>query len=248
MESFSIIIGKVFGKVFPAKIVSSFLGIGYLPVWQNYWSSFFILFVTGTILMFTYGAEFLLYQTPTSSIVVASIFIKLSIIIIILQLIGIFIVHAQDPGASSSENIVVHLASGQALTVAFSMPAILYIYNTISKFYKTICKGILMCPLWFNDFMHCVFLIMIPYVFFNVVEAIRPWPLNTLQLGYNNAVSITFEGVFHMFYAAILLYLTAFIFCDLTMHDAIILNKAITQYIQESSADLSYYLHNIIKK
>ncbi|MFP3030962.1 MAG: phosphatidylglycerophosphatase, partial [Wolbachia sp.] len=50
------------------------------------------------------------------------------------------------------------------------------------------------------------------------------------------------------FYAVILLYLTAFIFCNLTIHDVIVLNKTIIQYVRESSAVLDDYLHSAAKK
>lgn len=241
-------LGKMLGKVFPAKTISSLLGIGYLPSWQNYWSSFLILFIVDVILIFTYGGEYLLYKMPDSGIVVAAVFTKLAIVMLVMQLIGIFIFHAQDPSANSGENIVIQIASGQVLTVALSMPAIMSIYYAVSKLYGNICKQILQCPFWFNDFMHFFFFLMIPYVFFNVVEVIKPWPISSIQLSYNNAMSITFEGIFHTFYAVILLYLTAFIFCDLTMHDAIVLNKSIIQYVRESSAVLGDYLHSAAKK
>lgn len=193
--------------------------------------------------MLTYGGDFILYKMPNSGIVVAAIFTKLAVVMLVLQLVGISIFHIQDPSASSDENIVIQIASGQVLTVALSMPSIMSIYHTISKFYGSICKQILQCPFWFNDLMHLFFFFIIPYVFFNVVEVIKPWPISTIQLSYNNAISITFEGIFHTLYAVILLYLVAFVFCDLTMHDAIALNKSIFQYVKESSAVLSDYLH-----
>ncbi|OWZ25714.1 phosphatidylglycerophosphatase [Wolbachia endosymbiont of Wuchereria bancrofti] len=242
------ILGKILGKIFPAKTVSSFLGIGYLPGWQNYWSSFLILLVADITLILTYGGDFILYKMPSSGIVVAAIFMKLAVVMLILQLVGISIFHAQDPSASSDENIVIQIASGQVLTVALSMPAIMSIYYTVSNLYGNVCKQILQCPFWFNDFMHLFFFFIIPYIFFNFVEVIKPWPISSIQLSYNNAISITFEGIFHTFYAVILLYLTAFIFCDLIMHNAIILNKSIIQYMKESSAVLGNYLHNTVRK
>lgn len=248
METFWTALEKILGKVFPAKIVSSFLGIGYLPGWQNYWSSFLILFVTDIILVLIYGGDFILYKMPNSGVVVAAIFVKLAIVMLVLQLVGISIFHTQDPSANSGENIVIQIASGQVLTVALSMPAIMSIYHSISKLYGSICKQILQCPFWFNDFMHLFFFFIIPYAFFNIVEVIKPWPISSIQLSYNNAISITFEGIFHTFYAVILLYLTAFIFCDLTMHNAIVINKSIIQYVKENSVVLSDYLHNALKK
>nr|WP_175818159.1 phosphatidylglycerophosphatase [Wolbachia endosymbiont of Dirofilaria (Dirofilaria) immitis] len=235
MEVFLVVLKKVLGMVFPAKVVSSFFGIGYLPSWQNYWSSFLMLLIINVILIFIYGVDFILYKMPYSAIIIAAVFMKLAIGILILQLIGISIFHIQNPSANSGENIVIQMASGQVLTVAFSMPAIMSIYYAVGRLYGSICKEILQCSSWFNNSMHLFFFFMIPYIFFNVVEVIKPWPISSIQLSYNNAVSITFEGFFHTFYAVILLYLTAFIFCNLTMHDAIVLNKSIIQYVKESS-------------
>ncbi|QOD38558.1 phosphatidylglycerophosphatase [Candidatus Wolbachia massiliensis] len=248
MEIIWAMLEKILSKVFPAKTISSFLGIGYLPSWQSYWSSFLILFVNDVILVLAYGNDFVLYRMPNSGVVVAAIFAKLAIVMLILQLVGISIFHTQDPAANSSENIVIQIATGQVLTVALSMPAIMSIYYTASRLYGNVCKHILQCPFWFNDFMHLFFFFIIPYTFFNVVEVIKPWPISSIQLSYNNAISITLEGIFHTVYAVILLYLTAFIFCDLTMHDAIALNKSIAQYVKESSVVLGDYLHHTVKK
>ncbi|WFW29612.1 MAG: phosphatidylglycerophosphatase [Wolbachia endosymbiont of Menacanthus eurysternus] len=219
-------------------MISSFFGIGYLPTWQNYWSSFLILFITDITLVLIYGENFILYNMPNSAIIAAAAFTKLAVIMLLLQLIGISIFHVQNPLANSSEDIVIQIASGQVMTVALSMPAIMSIYHTMSKLHGSICKQIFQCPFWFNDFMHLFFFFIIPYTFFNIIDVTKFWPISSIQLNYNNAISITFEGIFHTFYGIIFLYLTAFIFCDLTIRNAIILNKSIIQFIKENSIAL----------
>lgn len=250
MGSFFVFLGKALGKIFPSKTVSSFLGIGYLPSWQNYWSSFLALFIADVVIILSYGGKYLLYTMPGSGIAVAAIFMKITVAMLVIQIIGIFITHAQDPDANSGESIVIQMASGQMLTVACSMPAIISIYRVVSKLYGDICKQILHCPVWFNDFMHFVFFLMIPYVFFNVVEVIKPWPISSIQLSYNNAISITIEGIIHSLYAIALLYLTAFIFCDLTMSSAIAFNTSVIQHVQENLLACKSYFDsiNIFKK
>ncbi|MCV3769646.1 MAG: phosphatidylglycerophosphatase [Wolbachia pipientis] len=247
MEVFLTVLKEVLCRIFPAKAISSFLGIGYLPSWQNYWSSFLILLITDIILIFIYGINFILYKMPYSGIIIAAIFAKLAVGVLVLQLIGIFVFHIKDPSANSSENIVIQIALGQLLTIALSMPAIMSIYYVISKLYRNICKEILQCAFWFDNFMHFFFFLMIPYIFFTIIEIVKPWPISSIQLSYNNAISITFEGIFHAFYAVIFLYLIAFICCDLTMHDAIILNKSIIQHVKGSLAVFDNYLRDSVK-
>lgn len=246
MKSLLILFGRIVGKVFPSKTISSFLGVGYLPSWQSYWSAFLALFTVDMILILTYGSRYLLYATPSSGMVVAAILMKIAVGMLGVQIIAILILHAQDPSANSGESIVIQIASGQILTVACSMPAIISIYYCISKFYGDICKQILQCPIWFNDFMHFVFLLMIPYIFFNIIEVIKPWPISSIQLGYNNAISITLEGIVQTFYAIILLYLTAFIFCELTISSAIAFNTSVIQHVQENLLAFKDYLYSIL--
>ncbi|WP_253300084.1 phosphatidylglycerophosphatase [Wolbachia endosymbiont of Chironomus riparius] len=240
--------GLMLGKIFPGKVISSFLGVGYLPAWQSNWSSFLALFIIDIILMLIYGGKHLLYMLPTSGIIVATVFMKVAAVMLVVQVIGIFAFHAKDPGANSGENIVVQIATGQVLTVGCSMPAIISIYYSISKLYGDLCKQMLQCPFWFNDFMHFLFFLMIPYVFFNIAEVIKPWPINSIQVGYNNAISISFEGILYAFYAAVLMYLIAFILCDLTMSSAIAFNTTITHQLQADFIALKGYLYSVFKK
>lgn len=250
MKKILIFFGKILGKVFPGRTISSFFGAGYLPAWQGYWASFLALFITYISLIFVYGGKHLLNTLPTiSGIVCAAIFMKLAIIMIIVQVVGIFVLHSQDSSANSDESIVVHKASGQILTVAFSLPAIVSIFSTVIKVYNGICKQMLHCPSWFNDFMSFMFLFMIPYFYFNILEAIKPWPISSLQLVYNNAISITTEGIVYTLYATILLYLTAFVFCDLTMTATIAFNTNVIWYVYEhflafKAAFMDFFLKN----
>ncbi|OEY86443.1 phosphatidylglycerophosphatase [Wolbachia pipientis] len=244
MAKLSVFFGKILGKVFPGQTVSSFLGVGFLPSWQNYWSTFLVLFTTDTILLFTISGKYLLSTIviSDSAIMLAAIFLKIAIAMLIVQVIGIFVFHAQDPSANSSENIVVQMATGQIMTVAFSMPAIVSVHYVINTLYGDVCKQILPCPTWLNDFMYFLFFLIIPFIFFNIVEIIKPWPINFLQLNYNNAISITLEGIVYTFYTVALLYLTAFVFCNLEMNTAIALNTKVMQYVYNDLLRLGHYL------
>ncbi len=250
MGKLSVVFGRMLGKVFPGKTVSSFLGIGFLPSWQSHWSSFLALFVIDITFILTVKGKYLLsiLSTPDAVVIIAIIFMRVAIVMLIVQTIGIFVLQAQNPSANSSENIVVHVASGQVLTVALSMPAIASIHSVINRSYWGVCKQMLQCPFWFNDFMHLVFFFVIPFVFFNVVEMIKLWPISLLQLNYNNVISITLEGIVYTFYSVALLYLTAFIFCNLNMRDVIDLNKVVMQYIYNDILTFSYYLYSVFSE
>ncbi len=250
MGKLSVVFGQMLGKVFPGKTVSSFLGIGFLPSWQSHWSSFLALFAIDVTFILTVKGKHLLsiISVPDAVVLIAIIFMRIAIVMFIIQIIGIFVFHAQDPSANSSENIVIHIASGQVLTVALSMPAIASIHAVINRLYWGICKHMLQCPFWFNDFMHLVFFFVIPFVFFNVVEVIKPWPISSLQLSYNNTISITLEGIIYTFYSVALLYLTAFILCNLNMHDTMYLNNLVMQYTYNDILTFIYYLCSVFSE
>lgn len=238
------LIGKIVGKVFPAKIISTFFGMGYLPIWQEHWASFLALVMSYILLYLLHGSLLLSYGTAGIALVVAIFFLKLSIAFFIIQTIAIFIFQINDPGANSNENIVVHIVLAQLLVVALTMPAILAIFHGMAGLYDQICKKMFICPKWINSFTYFFIFFMIPYLFFNIVVMIKPWPIITIQLNYNNVLSITAEGAVYVFYTIIFIYLVACIFFDLTIHDASIFNR----YIIDNIKTLNVDLYNISKK
>ncbi|WP_339046512.1 phosphatidylglycerophosphatase [Candidatus Mesenet endosymbiont of Agriotes lineatus] len=243
MKSFRLI-GKIVGKVFPAKIISTFFGMGYLPIWQEYWASFLALVISYILLYLSYGSFLLLYDITGIAFVVTIFFLKLSIVFLALQTIAVFIFQINNPSANSNENIVVHIVLAQLFVVALAMPATLAIFHSMAGFYDQICKKMFICPKWINSFIYfCIFFI-IPYIFFNIIVMIKPWPIVTIQLHYNNVLSITAEGAIYMLYTIVLIYLVACIFFDLTIHDANIFNRYIFNNIKALNADL----YNISKK
>ncbi len=233
------LLGKLVGTVFPARIISTFFGIGYLPSWQDHWASFTALVVSYILLYFVHGSSFLLYGTPSISLVIAIFFLKFSIAVLIIQIIAIFIFQINDPGANSNENIVIHIALAQLLVVALTMPAITAVFYSVTDFYDKICKGIFTCPSWLNSFTYFIIFFMIPYIFLNIIIRMKPWPIVSIQLNYNSALSITVEGIIYVLYTTIFIYLTACIFFNLTIHDASIFNQYVIKNIKVFTANLN---------
>ncbi|WP_339047280.1 phosphatidylglycerophosphatase [Candidatus Mesenet endosymbiont of Phosphuga atrata] len=231
-------IGKVVGKVFPAKIISTFFGMGYLPIWQEHWASFLALIVSYILLYLSYGSFLLSYDITGIALVAAVFFLKLSIAFFIIQTIAIFVFQVNEPGANSNENIIIHIVLAQLLVVALTMPATLAIFHSMAGLYDQMCKKMFICPKWINSFTYFLIFFMIPYLFFNIIVMMKPWPIITIQLHYNNVLSITAEGAIYMLYTIVLIYLVACIFFDLTIHDANIFNRYIFNNIKALSVDL----------
>lgn len=238
------LIGKIVGKVFPAKVISTFFGMGYLPVWQEHWSSFLALIMSYILLYLLHGSYLLLYDISNIALIIAIFFLKLSIAFFIVQTIAIFIFQINNPGANSNENIVVHIVLAQLLVIALTMPAILAIFYSVADLYDQICKKMFTCPKWINSFTYFFIFFMIPYLFFNIIVMIKPWPIVTIQLNYNNVLSITAEGAIYILYAVIFIYLVACVFFDLTIHDAHVFNRYVFNNIKALNVDL----YNVSKK
>ncbi|ABD44836.1 phosphatidylglycerophosphatase A family protein [Ehrlichia chaffeensis str. Heartland] len=218
---------KIIGKILPTRLISTFLGTGYLPAWQNHWAAVLSLILGYVLFYLIYGMSYVSYGILVTGAVVASLFLKISLGLIVISIISIFVFQSNNSADDRSDIIVVQIALGQLLVVALSMPAILAIYNYLAIFYSKICQNIFMCPSWFNDFMHFLMFFLIPFVFFNILDIIKPWPISSLQILYNNCFSIVFEGLVLVIYTLIVMYLVAFICFDLTIRDAVALNSYI---------------------
>ncbi|WDM85597.1 phosphatidylglycerophosphatase [Ehrlichia sp. JZT12] len=223
---------KIIGKVLPTRLISTFLGIGYLPAWQSHWAAVVSLLLGYILFYLINGMHYIKYGLIVTAAVVASFFLKISLVLFIIAMISIFVFQSNSSADDRSDIIVVQIALGQLLVVALSMPAILAIYNCLAILYGKICQGVFICPAWFNDFMHFLIFFLIPFVIFNVIEIIKPWPISSLQILYNNCFSIISEGLILVIYTLIVMYLAAFICFDLTIHDAVALNKYIFTLIK----------------
>ncbi|WP_044195259.1 phosphatidylglycerophosphatase [Ehrlichia japonica] len=221
------ILMRIIGKVLPTRLISTFLGTGYLPAWQNHWAAVLSLILGYILFYLIYGMFYVSYGLLITGAVIASFFLKVSLVLMIIAVISIFVFQSNNSTDSRSDIIVVQIALGQLLVVALSMPAILAIYNYLAIFYDKICKSIFMCPAWFNDFIHFLMFFLVPFVFFNVIDVIKPWPISRLQISYNNCFSIIAEGLVLVIYTLVVMYLVAFICFNLTIHDAVALNDYI---------------------
>ncbi|GAT78103.1 phosphatidylglycerophosphatase A [Ehrlichia ruminantium] len=221
------ILVKLIGKILPVKLISTFMGTGYLPAWQSHWAALLSLILGYVFFYLVYGMSYMSYGLMVMASMIAAFFLKVSLVLLIIGLISIFVFQSNSSADDRSDTIVAQIVTGQFLVVGLAMPAIVAIYNSLSILYNKICHGVFICPAWFNDFMHFLMFFLIPFVFFNMIEVIKPWPISSMQILYNNCFSIMSEGLILTIYTLIVMYLAAFICFDLTINNALIFNKYI---------------------
>ena len=159
---------------------------------------------------------------PSSGLVLATFFLQVSVCIFVLGLLSIFICMSdKDSSISLGEAIVVQNSFGQLLTAAIAMPASVSMYESLARMYNGVCVKVFACPVWFNYMMHLLIFFIVPFVFYNVIIIIKPWPMSLLQLRYSNCFSVMMEGVVLAFYSIVSMYTIAFIFSGLYMTGAI---------------------------
>ena len=204
---------RVITKLFPARTISTFFGIGYLPEWQAHWAS--LLSVSITVLIIYVFTNF------EGSIVDLSIVaVIISIIVFFIGLISIHILHLRDP--SVDDEIMIHIVFGQIFVLGFSAPAVVTIGGNIVDFNDFICEKFLACAPWFYKIVTYVPILLIPYVVYRFVDNFKPWPASLLDRDYNTVVSNMCEGLINALYTLLVLYLSAFIFFGLTMDQALL--------------------------
>ena len=222
---------KLMTVVIPVRVVSTFFGIGHLPAWQEHWASLAVLLMTHTVCYIVYGSFPPLAEAASGSgLVLAAFFLQVSVCIFILGLVSVFIcLSDKDSSISLGEAVVVQYSFGQLLTASIGMPASVSMYETLAHVYNGICVKVFGCPVWFNYVMHLFIFFIVPFVFYNVVIIIKPWPMSFLQLRYSNCFSVMMEGVVLAFYSILSMYTIAFIFSGLYVTGAIKYFGAILQ-------------------
>ncbi|QJC27735.1 hypothetical protein ANPL_03385 [Anaplasma platys] len=220
---------KLVSAILPVRLVNTFLGVGYLPAWQEHWASLLVLIVTHVSCYIVQGSPPSLAGAAfNSGLIIAPFFLQVALGLLVLGVVSMFIYNNErGSGESLGDAVVIQIAFGQLLTAAVSMPAVVTIYEGVIYLYNKVCIGIFMCPIWFNYFMNFTVFFVIPFVFFNLVIVIKPWPMSTLQLRYNNCVSVMSEGAVLALYSAIAMYIIAFVFLGLQVTSAIKYGQAV---------------------
>ncbi|KJV69630.1 phosphatidylglycerophosphatase A [Candidatus Neoehrlichia procyonis] len=227
---------KIIGRFLPTTLISTFFGIGYLPAWQCHWASASSLLLCYIAFYLVNGASSFLLGIEMTGAMISVFFCKVALSVIILGIISIFIFQTENQSVqfvSNDDNIVIQIVIGQLLVVALSMPAALSIYVHLVDIYDRLCKGVFLCPAWFNNLTYFIIFFAIPFVFFNFIEVIKPWPISFLQLTYNNCFSIMLEGIIIVCYTLVVMYLIAFICLDLTIQQAINFNRYVFAFIMK---------------
>ncbi|MCU7611389.1 phosphatidylglycerophosphatase [Anaplasma capra] len=218
------VVVRLIGFLVPVRVVSTFFGIGHLPAWQEHWAALSALLISHISCYMVYGSFPLLSDAAfATGLKLAPFFLQMAALLFFVGMMSIFVYQNSDAssGLVSSDNIVIQSAFGQLFTAAATMPASVTLYGAAGGVYNKICSDIFTCPLWVNYFMHLLIFFMVPFIFYNAMIVIRPWPASLLKLRYSNWFSIMMEGVVLSFYAMLVMYLVAFICAGLQVSYAL---------------------------
>lgn len=203
---------SIMNKFLPSKIISTFFGLGYLPTWQHYWTAagaivllYLVMFFRGDF--FVYSADIITLMPETGFVALV-----LGVLLLVLGMLCIFSFHTIRPSAASSTEIMIHVAVFQILFVAFGMPVTNSVAKSIYSAYDFVCIDVIPCSWWILSSIKFFTGAAIPFVFFVIILTISPWPSVIIQLRYNNALSIMFEGLIFFVYTMLAAYFIAFTF------------------------------------
>ncbi|KAA8473057.1 phosphatidylglycerophosphatase [Anaplasma marginale] len=231
LKSLFKVVVRLVGFLIPVKVVSTFLGIGHLPAWQEHWAALAALLIAHVSCYLVYGFFPPLYDAAfATGLKLAPFFLQAAVFLLIIGMSSIFILQNGDKGAAPDmghDTIVIQSAFGQLLTAAVSMPASVALYGIASGVYDKVCADIFTCPLWANYSMHLFIFFIVPFVFYNLMVVIRPWPASLLKLRYSNWFSVMMEGMTLSLYAMLAMYLLAFICAGLQVSYALKYSAAV---------------------
>jgi phosphatidylglycerophosphatase A len=214
---------SVLGFIFPARLIATFFGIGYLPDWQHHWTAFFVIPLVGLIIHFTIGFS-------STMIEIAYLMLLIAIIMFIIGVIAIFIFQ-KTVFSENKYEVTIHVAFGQVLMIALSMPAIIQITSKIFVFNTFVCEKFMHCASWFFFSSTYFAGMLVPYFIFRLVDITKPWPSYWIERDYHNPISNMIEGLFNAIYATIFIYLLAFILFDLNVIQVMEFYEMLYQYV-----------------
>lgn len=211
------------GFIFPTRIIATFFGMGYLPDWQHHWTAFFSIPLVGLVVYFTVGFSSTMVEINT-------VVLFFSLVLLILGLVGIYIFQ-KTVFSDNKYEVTIHVAFGQILMIGLSIPAIIQITNRIFAFNTVVCTRFMHCADWFFQSATYFAGMLVPYFIFRLADITKPWPSFWIERDYHNAISNMAEGFFNAIYAAIFIYLLAFILFDLKVVQVIAYFDILYQYI-----------------
>jgi hypothetical protein len=138
----------------------------------------------------------------------------ISFVFLVLGLLGIYAFQKLIYSDNKYE-VTIHVAFGQTLMIALSMPAILHVMNKIFIFNTGVCENFMHCANWFLYFATYLGAMLAPYFAFRLIDILKPWPSYFIERDYHNALSNMLEGFCNAIYASFIFYMFSFILLDL---------------------------------
>ncbi|KYH12354.1 phosphatidylglycerophosphatase A [Neorickettsia sp. 179522] len=206
-------IRKIVGAIVPSRMITTFFWIGYLPEWQSHWTAFFSIPLALLVLYFTVG-----FSVP--AVLAAQVLLIFSLVLLFFGLIGIYLFQ-KTVFSESRYEITIHVAFGQCLMLALSVPAVIKTLTQIFLFNSFICAHFLNCAEWFLRCSTYFITTLVPYFVFRLIDIVKPWPSYWIERDYNNAFSNMIEGFCNAIYASALFYALNFILFNLLLVDVV---------------------------
>lgn len=206
-------IKRVVASIIPSRVLATFFWIGYLPEWQNHWTAFFTIPLVLLVLYFSVG--FSVY-----AVVWAQVLLLLSLFILLVGLVGIYLFQ-KTVFSENRYEVTVHVAFGQCLMLALSVPAINQTLIQVFSFDSFVCAHFLNCADWFLKYSTYFVTGLVPYFIYRLVDIIKPWPSYWIERDYHNALSNMLEGFFNAVYASMIFYMLNFMLFNLLLIDVV---------------------------
>lgn len=208
VNSYKVFFKFISAATFPVKVVVTFFGIGYLPEWQDHWSTFFGIVLAIIILHFCVGIDSDLLN------ITEELFL-FSAILCVMSFISIYLFKKKNKDARYE--VTIHLVFGQILTIALSIPCVMIFQQKVRAFDTVLCRDFIYCSSWFLNVIIYLPTLLFPYFVFQLANWWKPWPSYVLDKNYNNATGNTLLGFFNAIYATIFMYLISFVLLDLDL-------------------------------
>lgn len=210
---------QFFGMIVGSAPISTVFYIGYLPEWSRHWSAFSAVIFSLIVLYNSCGFDASYYD--------------MSYVLFLEFLYGFLLANLMVPifrkayQFSKNDNIVVDAFLAQVLLLAMCVPAIVHINIHVLDAVAFLCKMFFTCNAFFTKFFITVLTLLSPYFILRFFDIMEFWPTNKMFLYSELSFNRIIAGLIPVIYAVIFIYVTAFLFFDLTLVEVINFYKVV---------------------
>ncbi len=220
---------EIYTRIIPSATIATCFGIGNLPAWARYWTSFLSFLYTCVIILSTLSENNTSFFTQIEYGVLVKTGVKIAISAFFVFVFGSIAAKLYSIRTEKFDSIVINVFFGYLLTFAISLIGIEEIKINSIRFFNLACGKYIVCNDFFSNLFSSLLPCSITFVVYSMVDKIKIWPNNIFAANHVCGVTVGFfEIIISSIYSSIIILLISMIIFDL---DIVVASNYLSQIV-----------------